>query len=78
MIIVDKTSDNYVFVKRFSTGKLIILLQLMDVMLIVSHNAKKIQSLKGELIKSFIMKDLAVTKKILSMKITCDRKNKRI
>jgi len=50
------------FIKRFSNGNLIILLQLMDVMFIVSYNAKKIQSLKGELIKSFIMKDLGVTK----------------
>jgi hypothetical protein len=58
MVIVDTTFDNYMFIKRFSNGNLIILLQLMDVMFIVSYNAKKIQSLKGELIKSFIMKDL--------------------
>jgi len=62
MVIVDTTFDNYMFIKRFSNGNLIILLQLMDVMFIVSYNAKKIQSLKGELIKSFIMKDLWVTK----------------
>jgi hypothetical protein len=62
MVIVDTTFDNYMFIKRFSNGNLIILLQLMDVMFIVSYNAKKIQSLKGELIKSFIMKDLRVTK----------------
>jgi hypothetical protein len=62
MVIVDTTFDNYMFIKRFSNGNLIILLQLMDVMFIVSYNAKKIQSLKGELIKSFIMKDLGVKK----------------
>jgi hypothetical protein len=62
MVIVDTTFDNYMFIKRFSNGNLIILLQLMDVMFIVSYKTKKIQSLKGELIKSFIMKDLGVTK----------------
>lgn len=62
MVIVDTSFDNYMFIKRFSNGNLIILLQLMDVMLIVSYKAKKIQSLKGELIKSFITKDLGVTK----------------
>ena len=40
--------DHCVFMKRFSDGNFNILLLYMDDMLIISHDAKKIQSLKGE------------------------------
>ena len=47
-------------------------------MLIVGHDAKKIQILKEELNKSFAMKDLGPAKHILGMKITRDRKKEKL
>jgi hypothetical protein len=38
----------------------------MDNMLNVGHDAKKIQSLKGELSKYFIMKNLKLEKKLFT------------
>ena len=47
-------------------------------MLIIGHDAKKIQILKEELNKSFAMKDLGPAKQILGIKITRDRKNEKL
>ena len=45
----------------------------VDDMLIVGHDKKKIVALKLLLSKSFAMKDMGPTKKILAMKITRDQ-----
>lgn len=37
----------------------------------------KIKKLNKDLTKSFVMKDLGATKKILAMKITCDENEKK-
>ena len=72
------TSDHYVFMKRFSYENFIILLFYVDDILIVGHDAKRIQILKEELSKSLVMKDLGSTKQILGMKITRDRKKEKL
>ena len=61
--------------KRFSDGDFIVLLLYVDDMLIIGHDTNKIDKLKGELSRSFAMKDLGHAKQILGMKITRDRKN---
>jgi len=53
-----------------------ILLLYVDDMLIVGHDKKKIVALKLLLSKSFAMKDMGPTKKILGMKITRDQSKK--
>ncbi|KAI4299912.1 hypothetical protein L6164_033332 [Bauhinia variegata] len=72
------SSDHCVFMKKFSNGEFIILLLYVDDMLIIGHDTKEIGDLKKELSKSFAMKDLGATKKILGMKIICDRKNGKL
>ena len=72
------TSDHYVFMKRFPYENFIILLIYVDDILIVGHDAKRIQILKEELSKSLVMKDLGSTKQILGMKITRDRKKEKL
>ncbi|RVW27983.1 Retrovirus-related Pol polyprotein from transposon TNT 1-94 [Vitis vinifera] len=56
----------------------IILLLYVDDMLIIDHDASKIEKLKRELSKSFAMKDLGYAKQILGMKISHDRKNEKL
>ena len=51
------TSNHFVFVKRFSDGDFIILLLYVDDMLIIGHDANTIKKLKGDLSRSFSMKD---------------------
>ena len=72
------TSNHFVFVKRFSDGDFIILLLYVDDMLIIGHDANTIKKLKGDLSRSFSMKDQGHANKILGMKITCDRKNDKL
>lgn len=72
------TSDHCVFVKKFSDEDFIILLLYVDDMLIVGHDVKKIDKLKKELGKTFSMKDLGSAKQILGIKITRDRKAKKL
>jgi ATP-binding cassette subfamily B (MDR/TAP) protein 1 len=64
--------------KRFPYENFIILLFYVDDILIVGHDAKRIQILKEELSKSLAMKDLGLTKQILGMKITRDRKKEKL
>lgn len=71
-------SDHCVFVKNYSEGDFLILLLYVDDMLIVGQDTKKIASLKKSLSKSFAMKDLGSAREILSMRITRDRKNKKL
>ena len=66
-------TDHCVFIKKYTGGDFIILLLFVDDMLIVGHDPKKISTLKKVLSKSFAMKDLGSTKKILGMKITRHR-----
>lgn len=72
------SSDHCVFMKKFFDGDFIILLLYVDDMLIIGHDAGKIERLKKELGKSFAMKDLGPAKQILGMKITRDRKNGKL
>ena len=74
-----RTSSNHcVFTRKFSNDDFIILLLYVNDMLIIGHDSSKIDSLKRELSKSFAMKDLGSAKQILGMKISRDRKNRKI
>ena len=75
----NKTSyDHCVFTRKFSDDDFIILFLYVDDMLITGHDYSKIDRLKRELSKSFAMKDLGLAKHILGMKISCDRKNRKL
>jgi len=52
------TSDHCVFVKKCTDKDFIILLLYVDDMLLVGSDIRKIDKLKKELNKSFVMKDL--------------------
>ena len=71
------TSDHCVFTRKFSNDDFIILLYVDD-MLIIGHDSSMIDRLKRELSKSFSMKDLGSTKQILGMKVSRDRKNRKL
>ena len=60
--------------KKFGDNDFIIFLLYVDDMLIVGHDAIKIENLKKKLSKSFAMKDLGLAKQILGMKIFRDIK----
>ena len=64
-----------VYFKRLNNGIYIILLLYVDNMLVAGSNMQDITVLKRKLAKPFAMKDLGAAKKILSMRITRDRKN---
>ena len=70
-------SDHCVYFKRLDNGTYIILLLYVDDMLVVGSNMQQINELKQKLARSFAMKDLGATKKILGMSITQHRKNRR-
>ena len=72
------TSDHCVFTRKFYDDDCIILLLYVDDMLIIGHDSSKIDTLKRELRKYFVMKDLGSMKQILGMKISCDRKNRKL
>ena len=72
------TSYHCVFTRKLFDDDFIILLLDVDDMLIISHDSIKIDRLKRELSKSFAMKDLGSTKQILAMKISRDRKNRKL
>ena len=71
-------ADHCVFVKNFAEGDFLILLLYVDDMLIVGRDSNKIVDLKASLSKSFAMKDLGPAKQILGMRISRDRKNKKL
>ena len=74
-----KTMSNHcIFVKKFGDNSFIILMFYMGDMLIIDHNAGKIDNLKKEISKSFAMKDLGPAKQILGMKISYDRKLRKL
>ena len=68
-------SDHCVFVKKFSNGEFIILSLYVDDMLIVDRDTGKIDKLKKKLSKSFEMKDLGTTSRILGIKISRGKMN---
>ena len=72
------SADHCVFTRKFSDDDFIILLLYVDDMLIIDHDSSKIDRLKKELSKSFAMKDLGSVKQILGMKISRDRKNRKL
>lgn len=72
------TSDHRVFFQRFSKDDFIILLLYVDDMLIVGRNSSRIDRLKKQLSKSFAMKDLGPSKKIIGIRICRDRINKKL
>ncbi|WVZ07206.1 hypothetical protein V8G54_020552 [Vigna mungo] len=72
------TSNHCVFVRKFYENDFIILLLYVDDMLIVGKDVSKIDRLKNQLGKSFSMKDMGATKKILGISITRDRKEKKL
>jgi hypothetical protein len=71
-------SDHYVYFKRLENGSYIILLLYVDDMLVAGSNMQDINVLKKKLANSFAMKDLGAAKKILGMRITRDRKNRKL
>ena len=71
-------SDHCVYLKRQNDGRYIILLLYVDDMLVAGSNMQEINVLKRKLAKSFALKDLGVAKQILGMKITRDRKNRKL
>lgn len=72
------TSVNNTFLKIFFDGHFILLLLYVNDILIVGQDAKKIGRLKKELIKSFDMNDLGPLTQIFGIKISDDRKTKKI
>jgi Reverse transcriptase (RNA-dependent DNA polymerase) len=71
-------SDNCVFVKRYSSINFIILLLYVDDMLVIGSDLRKIKALKERLGSEFAMKDLGAAKQILGMRITRNRKDRKI
>jgi hypothetical protein len=71
-------SDQCVYFKRLENGSYIIFLMYVDDILVVGSNMQDINVLKGKLSISFSMKDLGAVKKILGMRITRDKKNRKL
>jgi len=71
-------SDHCVYLKRQNHGSYIILLLYVDDMIVADSNMQEINVLKRKLENSFAMKDLGAAKQILGMRITRDRKNRKL
>ena len=71
-------SNHCVYLKNQNDGSYIILLLYVDDMLVVRSNMQEINMLKRKLENSFAMKDLGAAKQILGMRITRDRKNRKL
>jgi hypothetical protein len=71
-------SDHCVYSKRIENGSYMIFPLYVDVILVVGSNMKDINVLEKKLANSFAMKDLGVEKKILGMRITRDRKIRKL
>eukprot|EP00253_Pinus_taeda_P002267 PITA_02267 len=71
-------SDHCVYLKKQNDGNYIILLLYVDDMLVAGSNMQEINVLKRKLANSFAMKDLGAAKQILGMRITRDRKNRKL
>ena len=64
--------------QKFSDDDFVILLLYIDDILIVDINVSRMDKLKKQLSKSFSMKDLGPTKKILGIRIKKDRASKKL
>ena len=71
-------SNHCVYFKRIDNERYIILLSYVDDMLVAGSNMQDINVLKRKLAKSFAMKDLGAAKQILGMRITRDKKNRKL
>eukprot|EP00253_Pinus_taeda_P008847 PITA_08847 len=71
-------SDHCAYLKKQNDGSYIILLLYVDNMLVAGYNIQEINVLKRKLANSFAMKDLGAAKQILGMRITRDRKNRKL
>lgn len=71
-------SNHCVYFKKLDNGSYIILLLYVDDMLVTGSNMRHINELKNKLANSFAMKDLGAEKKILGMRITRDRTNRKL
>ena len=71
-------ADHCVYFRKFHDGNFIILLPYVDDMLIIGQDEKIISMLKGELAKSFDMKDLGDARQILGMQVIRDKKSKQL
>jgi hypothetical protein len=71
-------SDHYVYFKKLENERFIILLLYIDDMIVVGSNMQDINVLEKKLSNSFTMKDLGAANKILGMRITRDRKNRKL
>jgi len=71
-------SDHCVYLKKENDGSYIIFLLYVDDMLVAGSNMQEINVLKRKLANSFAMKDLGAAKQILGMRITRDRKNRKL
>lgn len=69
-------ANHYVYIKRYDQEKHIILFLYVDDTLIVGHDKNMINRLKKYFRSQFAMKDLGPTKKMLCMRIVCDRRIK--
>ena len=67
-------SDHCLFVKKLGDNNFIILLLYVDDMLIVDHDASKIDNLKKKLSKSFIIKDQGSTNTFLAWRFPMTEK----
>ena len=71
-------SDHCVYTKKFEDGSYIILCLYVDDMLVAGKNMQEIKLLKKQLSESFDMKDLGAARQILGMRITRDRKERKL
>jgi hypothetical protein len=71
-------SDHCVYFKKLENGSYIILLLYVDDMLVTGSNMQDINVIKNKLANSFAMKDFGATKKILGMRITRDKNNRKL
>jgi hypothetical protein len=71
-------SNHCVYFRRLENRSYIIFLLYVDDMLVAWSNMHDINMLKNKLDNSFVMKDLGAAKKILGMRITRDRKNRKL
>ena len=71
-------SNHCVYFKMIENRSYIILLLYVDDMVFAGCNMQDINVLKKKLDNSFAMKDLGVSNKILGMRITRDRKHRKL
>jgi hypothetical protein len=70
--------DHCVYFKKLNNGIFIILLLYVDDMLLARKNIIEINRLKDQMARTFDMKDLGATKKILGMEIFRDKRNGKL